>query len=290
MTDPPSLATLAALEQTLLARRQGPPDLAGAVREALAQLHGAAVPSEFAAAGQAIAEAVERHGASFPPGAGPAYHDRYHQAEAILAAGWLGAAALDAGLMCRHAATLLVLAMAGHDLLHDGTRGEAAGALERRSALHTDALTAFLPAPDRAEITRLIMATIPEAVVKDLPARLAREADLFASFASLTPGLGWRLSHALAAEMMAAGLPGAAAIACHGGRLALLKRLPDLTPPAQALGLAAACAVQLAALARAGGDGCAEIAARNLDAMPTEENARLWHAALIALGWPERTP
>ena len=287
MTDPPSLATLAALEQSLLARRQGPPDLAGAVRAALAQLHGAAVPPEFAAAGQAIAEAVERHGASFPPGAEPAYHDRYHQAEAILAAGRLGAAAVDAGLMSRHAATLLVLAMAGHDLLHDGTPGEAAGALERRSALHTDALIAFLPASDRAEITRLILATIPEAVVKDLPARLAREADLFAS---LTPGLGWRLSHALAAEMKAAGLPGAAAIACHGGRLALLKRLPDLTPPAQALGLAAACAAQLAALAHAGGDGCAEIAARNLDAMPTEENARLWHAALIALGWPERTP
>jgi hypothetical protein len=290
MTDQKLLVTLAALEAFLLARRQGPPDLEAAVQAAMVKLHGDAVPHAIAAAGHAIAQAVEAHGATFPPGTEPAYHDRHHQAEAILSAGWLGAAAMDAGLMSKHEATLLILAMAGHDLLHDGTRGEAAGALERRSALHTDALTAFLPAPDRAEITRLIMATIPEAVVKDLPARLAREADLFASFASLTPGLGWRLSHALAAEMMAAGLPGAAAIACHGGRLALLKRLPDLTPPAQALGLAAACAVQLAALARAGGDGCAEIAARNLDAMPTEENARLWHAALIALGWPERTP
>jgi hypothetical protein len=70
---------------------------------------------------------------------------------------------------------------------------------------------------------------------------------------------------------------------------ALLKRLPEMTPPAQALGLAAARAVQLAALCRAGGDSCAETAAANLDAMPSEENARLWHAALIALGWPDPT-
>jgi hypothetical protein len=46
-------------------------------------------------------------------------------------------------------------------------------------------------------------------------------------------------------------------------------------------------AVQLAALRRAGGDGCAEIAAGNLDAMPSAENARLWQEALVALGWPE---
>jgi hypothetical protein len=286
MTDPQSLATLAALEQYLLARRQGPPHLVGAAYTALAQLHGAAVPPEFAAAGQAIAEAVERHGASFPPGAEPAYHDRHHQAEAILAAGWLGAAAVDAGLMSRYAGTLLILAMAGHDLLHDGTLGDTAGALERRSALRTDALITFLPTTDRAEISRLIMATMPEAEVDDLPARLAREADLFAS---LTPVLGWRLSLALATEMAAVGLPGGDAIASHAGRHALLKRLPEMTPPAQALGLAAARAVQLAALCRAGGDSCAETAAANLDAMPSEENARLWHAALIALGWPEPT-
>jgi hypothetical protein len=193
---------------------------------------------------------------------------------------------MDAGLMSKHEATLLILAMAGHDLLHDGTLGDTAGALERRSAFRTDALITFLPTTDRAEISRLIMATTPEAEVGDLPARLAREADLFAS---LTPGLGWRLSLALATEMAAAGLPGADAIARHAGRLALLKRLPEMTPAAQALGLAAARAVQLAALCRAGGDSCAETAAANLDAMPSEENARLWHAALIALGWPEPT-
>ena len=286
MTDQKLLVTLAALEAFILARRQGPPDLDAAVQAAMVKLHGDAVPHAIATAGHAIAQAVEAHGATFPPGTEPAYHDRHHQAEAILAAGWLGAAAMDAGLMSKHEATLLILAMAGHDLLHDGTLGDTAGALERRSAFRTDALITFLPTTDRAEISRLIMATMPEAEVGDLPARLAREADLFAS---LTPGLGWRLSLALATEMAAAGLPGADAIASHAGRLALLKRLPEMTPPAQTLGLAAARAVQLAALCRAGGDSCAETAAANLDAMPSEENARLWHAALIALGWPDPT-
>jgi hypothetical protein len=284
MIEPERLEILAARERHLLTRRQGPPDVCGAVEAALAQLPAVALTPEIASAGQAIAQAVERHGASFPPGAEPAYHDRHHQAEAILAAGWLGAAAMDAGVISGHEATLLILAMAGHDLLHDGTLGDAVGALEKRSAAFTDALIIHLPLADRAEITRLIMATVPEASVQDLPARLAREADLFAS---LTPGLGWRLSHALAAEMAAAGLPGGAAIASHAGRVALLNRLPEMTLPAQALGLAAGRAVQLAALRRAGGDGCAEIAAGNLDAMPSAENARLWQEALVALGWPE---
>jgi hypothetical protein len=284
MTQQVSLRRLRAAEARLLARRAGPPDPEGAVAEGLTAIWGDAVPPDLATAGRAIAAAVEAHGARYAPGAEPAYHGRHHQAEATLTAGWLAAAALHAGVLPARDAGLLVLAMAGHDLLHDGTAGEAPGALERRSAALTERLTAPLPAAERTVITRLIMATAPDAAPADLIGRMAREADLFGS---LTPDLGWRLSHALAAERRAAGLPGACDVASHRTRCALLERMAAMTQPAAELGLEAVRQLQLAALRRAGGGGSAAEGAERLDALPPADAKRRWSAALAALGLPE---
>jgi hypothetical protein len=279
-----ALDRMRAIEAQLLARRDGAPDPQAAVEEALAAVCGEAVPAEIAAAARATATAVEAHGAAFPPGAEPAYHDRYHQAEATLCAGHLAAEALRAGLLAPRAAALVVLAMAGHDLLHDGTAGEAPGALERRSAEATARLATMLPEADRAEVVRLILATAPDAAPDDLAGRMVREADLFAS---LTPDLGWRLSRALAAELRAARLPGAGIVASHAGRFVLLDRLPPMTPPAVALGQEATRQAQLAALRRAGHAACAAEGAERLDAMPPAEAGACWAAALAACGMPD---
>ncbi|WP_149541099.1 hypothetical protein [Siccirubricoccus phaeus] len=279
MTSP--LVRLRTAEAQLIARRAAPPEPAAAVAEGLAAACGE-VPAGFAAAGQAIAAAVAAHGASFPPGGEPAYHDRHHQAEAMLCAGWLAREARRAALLDTRQAGLCVLAMAGHDLLHEGLAAPQ-GALEQRSAAAADRLAATLAPPDRAELTRLILETIPEAPpAGDLAAALVREADLFGS---LTPCLGWRLSRALAREMAQAGIPGAARIATHAGRLAFLAAAPGMSPPAVALGLDAARQAQLAAFRSLA--ATAEAGAALLDALPEEAGRQRWRAALRGQGLPE---
>jgi hypothetical protein len=178
--------------------------------------------------------------------------------------------------------------MAGHDLLHDGGWGGPPGALERRSAELTVRLAASLAADERAEIARLVLVTDPAtAPPEDLAGRLMREADLFGS---LTPCLGWRLSHALAAEWAEAGDPTAGRVATYVGRFALLSFLPAMTPPAVSLGLAAGRALQLAALQRAGEAASPALGAAALDAAPRDEADRRWKAALRALGLPALPP
>jgi hypothetical protein len=273
-------------EARLLARRAAAPDLLGAAAEALRDACGAAAPPGIIAAAERIAMAVEAHGASFPPGAEPAYHDRHHQAEATLAMGWLAAEARAAGLIDAPAAALCVLAMLGHDLLHDGDARAAPGSLEARSAEAALALLPDLPAAHRAEIRRLILLTDLHAAAPrtdDAAGRLVREADLFGS---LTPCLGWRLSHALALEETRSGQPDAARIATYAGRLTLLRSLPEPTPASAVLGLHAACTVQHGALARATGAPTAEAGAAALDRMPAEAARRCYVAAMAALGMP----
>ncbi|NKC31171.1 hypothetical protein [Falsiroseomonas selenitidurans] len=273
--DPAPLHRLRSLEARLIARREAPPDPEGATAAALAEVFAGSPPDDLAATGAAIAAAVTAHGRSMT--SEPAYHDRHHQAEATLCLGWLAGEAHRAGLLPARRAGLAVLAMAGHDLLHDGRCDGPPGLLEQRSATATEAIAAGLPAAERAEITRLILATRPDRPTPpDLAARLVREADLFGS---LTPCLGWRLSQALAREWAEAGMAEATRVATHLGRLALLEGLPAMTAPAETLGLAAAQAVQVAALRQAGG-------AALLDSLPAAEAAQRLRAALHALGLP----
>jgi hypothetical protein len=246
----PGRDVMVAAQCALTARRRGPPDLASACEQALRDATGApAGDTPEARTARAIAAAVERHGASYPLGCEPAYHDRHHQAETILAMGWLAGLARRLGFLTAREAALSVAAMAGHDLLHDGSAGGQRGALERRSADTAAAIGAAegLDPDGIAMIRRIIMATTwpwEEAEAPDLPCRLAREADLFGS---AMPQLGPRLAHRLVRELAAAGQPDAGAVASHAARLALLRTLPSASPPAIMLGLAATRAEQLAA-------------------------------------------
>lgn len=248
------LAALATAERVLIARRGGPPRVGAAVAEALAEATGGRpAPSPLSRAALAIADAVERHGAAFPPGSEPAYHDRHHQAEATIAMGWLAGAARRLGLIGTEEAEIAVAAMAAHDLLHDGLVYAERGVLERRSADAAAAIAAEHGVPPEAiaELRRIILATTwpwVEEEAPDLLCRLAREADLFGS--SL-PHLGLRLSRLLALELAAAGQAEADTVAGHAARLALLRLLPPPSPAAQSLGLDAVREAQIAAYGEA---------------------------------------
>jgi hypothetical protein len=283
------LSALRAAEARLLARRARPADPEGSVAEALRAASGDAVPAPIQAAGQRIAAAVARHGAAFRAGEEPGYHDRHHQAEATLAVGWLAREARLAGLLDAEAAALCVLAMAGHDLLHDGQAHGRPGALEARSAAATLAICTGLPLGAQAEIQRLILLTdLCQPPPADLPGRIAREADLFGS---LTPTLGWRLSRAMAGECRHFGQPGADTIATFRGRLVLLRAQPAPTPAARALGVPAAVALQVAAMQAAVADATSpEAGAAQLDALPEAEAHRRYAATMAALGLPSLPP
>lgn len=286
LTEATRLRRLRQAEARLIARRNGAPDPAGAVREALAMVFDGAAPGDLAGAAQRIAAAVEAHAATFAADAEPDYHDSHHQAEATLAAGWLATeAAQHHGLIAPRGAALCVVAMAGHDLLHDGRVGGPPAWLEQRSAAAATGLCEALPEADRAEIARLILATDAGAPPpRDLAARLMREADLFAS---LTPCLGWRLSAALAREWARAGDPAAGRVATHRGRFALLSFLPPMTPAAVSLGLEAVRSLQLGALRLAGRAASPAEGAAALDALPPAQARDRWKAALRELGLPE---
>ncbi|HUM07558.1 MAG TPA: hypothetical protein VLT37_01640 [Acidocella sp.] len=269
----------------MIRRRSRPADIQAALTEALdGALRGQPLPSGVTTAAALIAEAVAAHAASFPRGGEPDYHNHYHQAEATLAMGWLCAEALHLGLLDAGCAVAGILAMAGHDLQHDGSV-PAPGVLEARSAALTVALAARagLDQAVQDHIRLVILATDPSRAAAALDedsllCRLAREADLFAS---LTPELGWRLSQALGREIRAAGAKTAPPPDSFAGRLRLLRALPPMTSAARNLGLEAGVAVQLAALATLG-DGDPESGAKRLDAMPPAEAWAHYRKALAA--------
>ncbi len=247
-----SRAALRRAEHWMLARRDGPPDVPAAVALALGDALGAApAPTPVTRTALAIAEAVERHGAGFAPGAEPAYHDRHHQAEAAIAMGWLAGAARRLGLLTPHQAALAVAAMTAHDLLHNGQVYAERGVLERRSADAAGAIAAAqgLAPEDIATLRHIVLATTwpwEDEEATHLADRLAREADLFGS--SL-PVLGPRLSRLLSRELATAGQPSAEGVATHAARVALLQLMPPATAPSEALGLDAVRGAQLAAYA-----------------------------------------
>lgn len=287
----PPREVLRAAERDLMARRGAPADVSGACAEALAIAcmtdDGQATVQATA---RAIAEAVDRHGATFPPAAEPPYHDRHHQAEALIAMGWLAGFAHARGLLDSRTALLAVAAMAGHDLLHDGSAGGPRGELEARSADAAAAIGRAQGLDDEgvAVVRRIIRATTwpwTDAEAPDLACRLAREADLFGS---ALPCLGPRLARRLAIELARAGQPDADAIASHSARLNLLRQMPPPSPAALALGLDWTRAQQIAAYGavaqRLGAQpALPEAGAAALDAMDEADAAALLaHAAAAA--------
>ena len=279
----PPREVLRAAELDLTTRRGAPPDVLRACAEALATARG---PQDGHAAAQAaamaIAEAVQRHGAAFAPGSEPPYHDRHHQAEAIIATGWLAGFARVRGLLDARTALLAVAAMAGHDLLHDGSAGGPRGGLEARSADAAAAIARAAGLDDEgiAAIRRIIRATTwpwQDDEAPDLACRLAREADLFGS---TLPCLGPMLARRLAVELAMAGQPDAEAVASHAARLNLLRQMRPHSPPAHAFGLDRTRMQQIAAygaVARCLGAEPAlpEAGAAALDAMDEADAAAL---------------
>ncbi|HUB14315.1 MAG TPA: hypothetical protein VMB34_20355 [Acetobacteraceae bacterium] len=265
-------AVLRQAEADMMAWRARPADMRAAVADALAEALCGNPPLPGAtAAGEAVAGAVAAHAASML--VEPAYHNQYHQAEAARAMGWLCAAACRQGLLLPAAAVAGVLAMAGHDLHHDGSRPPQ-GVLEAHSAAVTVALAASsgLDTAMQDVIRRVILATDPlrpaaQRDADDLLCRIAQEADLFGS---LTPNLGWQLSQALEHEYHAACFHPDPPVASYAGRLQLLCGVRPTTPAGVALGLAATVADQIAALA-ACGDGDAAQGAGRLDTLPAQE-------------------
>jgi hypothetical protein len=127
-------------EADMIRWRSQLPDMRTAVIGALYQaLCNKSPPPGAVMTGRLIAQAVAAHAASFAPGCEPSYHDQAHQAEATRAMGWLCATAHRQGLLTPEAAAAGVLAMAGHDLQHDGSHATP-GRLEARSADLTVAL------------------------------------------------------------------------------------------------------------------------------------------------------
>lgn len=227
----------------------------------------------------------------------PAYHDQYHFAEATMVMGWLCASARAAGLLDADSAACGVIAMAGHDLLHDGSVGTD-GALEARAAAAVDQLlgAAGVDARARQRVGRIILATDPRqasgnaAALEVTPydpdallAVLANEADLAAS---LMPTLGPRLGALLATEWRNAGAAGAAAVETHAGRLAFLRNVAELSRWGNAIGLATArdtCFCAYAAL------GCTMAAgAARLDALSPAEAGIAYATAISTVGGRHR--
>jgi hypothetical protein len=265
-----------------MALRRRPADIAAAVATAV-DCAGGGEPA-LAAAGQAMALAAQQ----------PllAYHNRHHVAEAVLAMGWLSGIARALGLLEHRLAMLGVVAMAGHDLGHDGSPASG-GRLEARAAAAADSVSAVagIAAADRAVLRAVILGTDPEQVAGntaraggqappgplgpevDRLRALANEADVFAC---LLPELGWELADALAAEQAGQVSPCPASCA---GRLAFLRRYACFSPAATRLAMPALQARMVSAFAVGG--GTPEAGARLLDGMERTAARRRWRAALV---------
>lgn len=246
--------------------RVQPPDLLGAFAEAFdCATSGVATLPELTSlrrAGEAAVASAEAHAAGRNE---PPYHDRHHFVEVTLAMGWLLANARGLGLIEPLDTALGVVAMAAHDLGHDGSLATD-GTLEARSAAQATALAhdAGVCPTIAARIAYVIEGTDPSALATntarsrglaetgaqgrtgDWLRSLAHEADVLAS---LLPVLGPLLAERLAAERRLAGAQDADFVSSFAGRVCFLRLHDWFTPAAVALGLEAITTTQLATLA-----------------------------------------
>jgi hypothetical protein len=228
--------------------------------------------------------------------AGPelAYHDRHHVAEAVLSMGWLVGEARRQGMVRTDAATLALVGMVGHDLLHDGSPPRG-GVLEQRAADAVARATSGLGICEhgRAVIRAVIMGTDPFRVGSNaaraaglLPAGpLGREVDTLIAMAneadvlaSLMPDLGWELTEALARERALANDPDAADLLTFNARLRFLQTYDRQSRAARALGLEAIVNRQIQSFAPFG--DTLEEGAAALDRLPRAEARDRYRAAL----------
>jgi hypothetical protein len=289
----PGRSPLSAVETEFLAMRTRPPALRAAFAAALRHAAGDRPAPHFVALGERVADAMDaatRGRVELP------YHNRHHVAEAVLAMGWLAGAARRAGAVAETDAVLGVVAMVGHDLLHDGSPPNG-GVLEARAAAEVAAIAAEfeLSTRERATLHAVIIGTDPFRVVRnaaraagelavgplggsvDAVIAMANEADVFAS---VMPTLGGMLTGELIRERLAAGEAGASSLASFTSRLGFLTTYGNLGPAARRLGMDRLRARQVDAFARFGSTPGAGATA--LDGMPREEAWRRYSAALTA--------
>lgn len=199
-------------------------------------------------------------------GCEPAYHNRLHMADTLVA---LTALLLQsrrpqpAPAAPSHVEWLAMLAMLGHDYLHDGTINQSPGQLELRSAeqIAPVMMRHGLGEADRALVRELILLTDPTRVAASHQrisgrrftvtdphclAVLVQEADILAS--SL-PDPGLELTRQLAREWQRVDEQRARQVLTDAGRQGFLRFGALFSSPAsQRLGLPALRAAQMAAL------------------------------------------
>lgn len=228
---------------------------------------------------QALAQAIESDGqVRAGQGLEPAYHNRLHMADALLAltallletrrdrtnsAPTAHSSSHTSSAGPAHNEWLAILAMLGHDFLHDGTVNKTPSELEWRSVRKLQPLLGAhgVAARDAEVIQHLILQTDPvgvaashqkiagrDFVIDDLDCLtvLVQEADILAS--SL-PGVGQDLTQQLAQEWALFDVPRAEQVLTAKGRLGFL-RFGGLfsSPASQRLGLGEMRAAQMASL------------------------------------------
>ncbi len=222
---------------------------------------------------QALAQLIEEDGVKrHSQGLEPAYHNRLHMADALVALTVLlletrkdvaTSAATVAMARPAHAEWLAMLAMLGHDYLHDGSVNKTPSELEWRSVRKLQPLMAQhgMSAADAEIVKHLILSTDPSVVpashqkiahrpflIDDLDCLtvLVQEADILAS--SL-PDVGQALTQQLAQEWALFDAPRAAQVLTPKGRLGFLRFGALFSSPAsQRLGLSALRAAQISSL------------------------------------------
>jgi hypothetical protein len=277
--------SVAEIEQVFLAMRERPPRTQKALTAALSWL--APGPGGWCRAARrtafaslAAADTLARQSGELP------YHNRHHVAETMLAAAWLGREARDSGMITADQAIMVVVAMSGHDLGHDGTRC-LTGRLEAEAAasMRLAGEQAGLDGATIDTLERLILATIPSGsayeAVQDPLVTVVREADVLGS---LLPRLGWRLTMALRREWRLAADAAAQTVASFAEREAFLLDHARPSTAANRLGLTAAVAHQVQACELAAAQlGVNGKGGAGLDALPRQRARRCYRAALAAV-------
>ncbi len=223
----------------------------------------------------AVAQAIEDDGLRRSLGEGePGYHNRLHVADTLSALTCLL-------LLTRHecgrslddrpdrAEWLQMLAMLGHDFLHSGRVNQFPSQIEQASV---DALRPLMQAAGVAHddchlVAELILMTDPARVREHhqqmsgepftpgsfgCMAMLLQESDILAS---VMPGIGVELTHALAGEWSRFSETMANSLLSAGSRIAFLREFARFTSPAsRRLGVPEAIAAQIAALERVARD------------------------------------
>jgi hypothetical protein len=287
---------LAAVEAEFFALRARPADLPAAFLAGVEEATAGAVPEDLRAAGMLLANVVTRTTRPL------LYHNAHHFAETTLVMGWMCRLALNDGKLHPRNAALGVIAMVGHDYLHDGAppdggRLEALAADASLKVLHEGGRG--LSDPDAAVVRAVILGTDPTLVKEnaaraagkaptgplgedvDLLIALANEADVFASF---LPDMGPRQSLLLAREWSAGGHLRSMGVMGFANRLAFLRTYDRLTPMSRRMGVAELRARQFAAFTCGGGlldlGGTPEEGAAALDALEPEEARERFTACL----------